>query len=395
MARKEIKHMADLKWKKLVMKEKIQRADGEHILHRIYVTQYNTETNGYLISPFSDFLNEFIPNKATSANMAADVVVRFLNYLYFTADKDIYSITIQDTVDFIETLNIQQDTQQSYTSYLTKFYYFVADRLPLQYISLDDFTFDRDRKGHMVMRNLFMDHMDTKKKINPEAIHNIKKEYLYTFIKTAMDVVPDIAFGVYLQCFGGLRKSEVISLEYKNIAVTVMGQMETIQVTLKDKDLREDLPTAFIPKCKKNRTQTILPVFGDLLWVLYEKHKERYKKDGGSAVFVNSNGSAMTDATYYKRFRKLKEAFIRRLEESDDFEVKSYGFFLRSYKWSTHICRGIFSNLIAENTDNIMEIAAWRADRSLSAALSYLTDKQQTGEKVVQSMNELYRKEGE
>ena len=90
----------------------------------------------------------------------------------------------------------------------------------------------------------------------------------------------------------------------------------------------------------------------------------------------------------------MDSSFIERLEESEDFEVKSYGFFLRTYKWSTHICRGIFSNLIAENTDNIMEIATWRGDRSLSAALSYLTDRQQTGEKVVQSMNELYRKEG-
>ena len=287
MARKEIKGMASLKWKKLIMKEKVQRADGEHILHRIYITQYNTETNEYLISPFSDFLNEFTLNKATSANMAADIVARFLNYLYFTADKDIYSITIQDTVDFIETRNIQQDTQRSYTSYLTKFYHFVAERLPLQYISLDNFTFDKDRKGHMVMRNLFTDH-----------------------------VTPDIAFGIYLQCFGGLRKSEVISLEYKNIATAVMGGRKTMQITLEDKDLREDIPTAFISKCKRNRTQTIIPVFDDMLCMLYEKHKERYKKNGCSAVFVNSNGKAMTDATYYKRFRKLKEAFIKRLEEA-------------------------------------------------------------------------------
>ena len=386
--------MANLRWKKLIIKEKIQRRDGEHILHKVYIAQCNTETGEYLISPFSDFLNEFSLNKATSASIAADVIVRFLNYLYFIADKDIYSITLQDTVDFIETRDIQQDTQRSYTSYLTKFYHFVAERIPLQYISLKDFTFDKDKRGRMVMRNLFIDHMVTKKKMNPELIHNIKKEYIYTFIKTALDVTPDIALGVYLQCFGGLRKSEVISLEYKNIATTVMGGTKTMQVTLKDKDLREDIPTAFISKCKRNRTQTIMPVFGDMLWLLYERHKKRYKKDGCSAVFVNSNGRAMTDATYYKRFRKLKEAFIERLEESEDFEVKSYGFFLRTYKWSTHICRGIFSNLIAENTDNIMEIATWRGDRSLSAALSYLTDRQQTGEKVVQSMNELYRKEG-
>ena len=208
-----------------------------------------------------------------------------------------------------------------------------------------------------------------------------------------MDEVPDIALGVFLQCFGGLRKSEVISLEYKNISITTVGDKKSMQLTLKDKDLREDVSTAFLAHCKRNRIQTVLPAYDDLLWELFEKHKKRYKKEGCSAVFVDADGRAMTDAVYYKRFSILKERFIERLRNSDNFDAKSYAVYLSTYKWSTHLCRGIFSNLIAQGTDNIMEIAAWRGDKDLTSALSYLTDRKQMDENALRILDELYKGE--
>lgn len=96
--------------------------------------------------------------------MAADVIVRFLNYLYFTAEKSIYEMNRQDAIKFINQLNINEDTQRSYTSYLTKFYYFVARKLPLKYISLNDFHFRKDIKDHEVMENFFMNIMEEKGK---------------------------------------------------------------------------------------------------------------------------------------------------------------------------------------------------------------------------------------
>ena len=72
--------------------------------------------------------------------------------------------------------------------------------------------------------------------------------------------------------FWGLSKSEVVYLEYKNTVTIVMDRTKTMQDMLKDKDLREDIPTAYISKCKRNRTQTIMSAFDDMLWVLYEKH---------------------------------------------------------------------------------------------------------------------------
>lgn len=383
--------MPNMKWKKVIKKESISSNGETHIIPRVFIALCNIETDKYLISPFSDYLNQFMNNKTMSANCAADAVVRFLNYIYYIKNKSVSDITIQDGIDYLNSLNVKKDTQYTYASYISKFYYFLAEKGVLNHVSKDDFPCTFDKAGHKVQPGLFTGRFIESKKQDVETIHDIKREYLPVFIETAMDVVPDIAFGVFLQCFGGLRKSEVISLEYKNISIKTIGDLKTMQITLKDKDLREDISTAFLAGCKRNRTQTVLPAFDNLLWKLYEKHKSRYQTKDCTAVFIDSNGRAMTDMVYYKRFCKLKAAFIKRLRESEDYEAKSYAIYLDSFKWSTHICRGIFSNLVAESTDNIMEIATWRGDRNLSSALSYLTDRKQTEEKVLRGLNELYR----
>lgn len=340
-------------------------------------------------------MNEFKGNKTTSASMAADVTVRFLNYIHFNICKQTCDITVQDGINYLNSLNVKKDTKNEYAAYMTKFYYFLITNNSLRHMTVEDFDYTFDKTGRKVLKNLFTGRYIESKKQNPETIHNIKKEYLYDFIKTAVDVTPDIAFGVFLQCFGGLRKSEVVSLEYKNIGIRSIEGMKTMQLTLKDKDLREDIATAFIAKCKRNRTQTIFPAFGDMLWVLYDRHKANYKITDCSAVFINQDGKAMTDTTYYQRFRKLKDAFIEKLRNSDCYDAKQYAIYLSSFRWSTHVCRGIFSNLIAESTDNIMEIATMRGDKNLSSALAYLTDREQTDKKILKVFIELYKRENE
>lgn len=392
---KGVINLTTLKWRKIIIKETIQDQNGKHVLHKVCIALENTVTGYYLISPFTSFMDEFKGNKTTSASMAADVTVRFLNYIHFNICKQTCDITIEDGINYLNSLNVKKDTKNEYAAYMTKFYYYLVTNNALKYITVQDFDYIFDKAGRKVLKNLFTGRYIESKKQNPEVIHNIKKEYLYDFIKTAVDVTPDIAFGVFLQCFGGLRKSEVISLEYKNIGVRSIDGVKAMQLTLKDKDLREDIATAFIAKCKRNRIQTVFPAFGDMLWTLFDRHKANYKTTDCSAVFINQDGKAMTDTTYYQRFRKLKDAFIERLRNSDCYDTKQYAIYLSSFRWSTHICRGIFSNLIAESTDNIMEIATMRGDKNLSSALAYLTDREQTDKKVLKVFIELYKKENE
>lgn len=388
--------MDHMKWKKIVIKDKFQLENGTiHNIQRIYISLCNTETGEYLISPFSDFLNEFAGRKTVTVSLAADIITRFLNYIIFERNKTIDNLTIQDGIDYLNSITetAQKKTQSEYARYLTRFYAFLDRKNMLKAVLPEELEYSINKEGHRVLENPFTGRFIEGARNDAELIHNIEPEYLYTFIKTAIDEVPDIALGVFLQCFGGLRKSEVVSLEYKNISITAVGDKKSMQLTLKDKDLREDISTAFLSGCKRNRIQTVLPAYDDLLWELFERHKKRYQRAGCSAVFVDIDGRAMTDAVYYKRFCILKTKFIERLRNSDNFDAKSYAVYLSTYKWSTHLCRGIFSNLIAQGTDNIMEIAAWRGDRDLSSALSYLTDRKQMDENALRVLNELYKEE--
>ena len=63
--------------------------------------------------------------------------------------------------------------------------------------------------------------------------------------------------------------------------------------------------------------------------------------------------------------------------------------YLKSYKWKTHICRGIFSNQVAGATNNIGEIALWRGDSSMTSALTYLNNKEEVGKDVEKILDEL------
>ena len=91
----------------------------------------------------------------------------------------------------------------------------------------------------------------------------------------------------------------------------------------------------------------------------------------------------------------MKKEFIKRLSESEDISTQSYAIYLSTYKWSTHICRGVFSNLIADNSNNVSEIAAWRGDKSLVSSLTYLNDNQVVAEKTLKTLNKLYEGENE
>lgn len=388
--------MDNMKWKKIIIKDKFQTENGTiHNIQKVYIALCNTETGEYLISPFSDFLNEFAGRKTVTVSLAADIITRFLNYAIFKKGKTIDTLTIQDGIDYLDSITetAQKKTQSEYARYLTRFYAFLDKKNALKAVSPEELEYSADREGHRILENPFMGRFIEGTRNDAELIHNIEPEYLYTFIRTAMDEVPDIALGIFFQCFGGLRKSEVVSLEYKNISVTTVGDKKSMRLTLKDKDLREDISTAFLAGCKRNRVQTVLPAYEDLLWELFEKHKKRYKKPGCSAVFVDADGKAMTDAVYYRRFCILKDRFIERLRNSDSFDAKSYAVYLSTYKWSTHLCRGIFSNLIAQGTDNIMEIAVWRGDKDLTSALSYLTDRKQMDKNALKILNELYKEE--
>lgn len=99
----------------------------------------------------------------------------------------------------------------------------------------------------------------------------------------------------------------------------------------------------------------------------------------------------MTVNTYWKRFNRVKKEFIRRLYECPNMEPQMYAVFLESYRWSTHIGRGTYSNIVAQNANSISEIAVMRGDSSLSSSLPYLNDSKSVEKKVQHTFDSFYK----
>lgn len=374
--------MINYKWVKHIFKESVTLDNGRTQIRQVVtICLLNTDSGLYLVSPFTDFISKNYSLKKTTTQVAAvNVVISFLNYVYLSRDKSIENVQYQDGIDFLNSKDVCKKTKKSYANYLSNFYRYLYKNEILR-VSND-----------VDINHLFVD--DYKNRIDknkPDVLHQIKVGYLPIFLQIAQDVTPEIALGVYLQCFGGLRCSEIVSLEYSNIAFSEKENgIRTMYLNLKDKDLRPDLESAFIAKTKVNRKQGIIPAFGNMLFEFYNLHKKRYKINGISAIFIDENGNPMTAKTYGRKFQNFKKEFIKRLSSSDLVSAKGYAVSLSNYRWGTHICRGIFSNLVAAHSRNISEIAIWRGDKSLSSSLAYLNDSQSVANHVIAALDLLY-----
>lgn len=345
-------------------------------------------------TPFTAFLLEYQSRKASTVSMIASLIVRFLNYLFFEMESPLASIaelTFQNGIDFLSALPCQKGGKLQYAEYLTKFYYFCRDKGMAE---IKDFRENSHSRYKTYTENIFKGRYKTEPKTKVDAIHEIDTAYLPMFFDTARDIAPDIYLGVLFQFAGGLRASEVVSVEYGSIRVIKENGRMLLSLKLGDKDLRPDLSSAFIAKAKRNRAQIVIPIFGNKLEEAYEAHMKQYRKDNVSAVFIDKNGNPMTENTYWKRFSRVRREFIRRLYNCPDMETQMYALFLESYKWSTHIGRGTYSNITARSVNNLGELAVMRGDSSLSSSLPYLNDNRAVEKRVQETFDIFYKGEG-
>lgn len=93
------------------------------------------------------------------------------------------------------------------------------------------------------------------------------------------------------------------------------------------------------------------------------------------ALFINRDGKAMTAESYKYRFNKVKAEFLNYLKIIDDPKYNDYS----TFKWSTHIGRGIFTNFIIsqglctiQGVFNPRLLADLRGDKNTSSAKDYI-----------------------
>jgi integrase len=301
----------------------------------------------------------------------------------------INEINTSHALNFLSSSKCNTKTKYNKACRLTKFFYYLY-----QNDFIDEelvFEYKKDKYGRIYMDNLFHGSYEVDNNVNNhiDVIHEIELKYLPLFFQVAKEIEPDIYLGLFFMFGGGLRASEIVSVEYNNISLEDDGKRLYITIDLQNKDLRPDIKTGFISKVKKTRKQVILPIYGDLLRKAYNYHMENCMVKGVTAVFVNKDKKPMTVESFRSKFNKVKKEVINRLLESNDNEEHLYGVYLKAHKFSVHIGRGTVTNVMARFCSP-NELAVFRGDSSPLSCMAYMNDNKTVKDKVINCFNIYY-----
>lgn len=356
--------------------------------HSLIVLE-NRDNDREIIHPINNFIYSHWKSKEYNImSNQSFMLCKFLNWLYFESDeviKDLSQITICICSKFLIELTMQgnkKETVNQYEKLLIKLLIYLFEKGILDQITWTQIISLKENSFPGVIYN---------QKKTSRLIHDFKQELIIPFIKTAFYETPRIALGVYYQVFGGLRSGKIVNIAKENIYnIGAYGEFGQI-LKLEDNNFRPELNTTSGKGAIKVNREQVIFLYRTLLKKLYKHHIENFKvSDGSTALFVNRDGNAMSGGSYAWYFKKLKEIFLYRLENSDDIKLRTYGNYLRTCKWDTHIGRGLFSNLTAEYTDNILEIAIARGDANLNSALTYVADTKRILEKIQNELDLMY-----
>ncbi|RDW16118.1 hypothetical protein CWR48_18200 [Oceanobacillus arenosus] len=200
---------------------------------------------------------------------------------------------------------------------------------------------------------------------------NKRNKMVYEFLEEARRVSSDIAFGIALQIFAGLRRGEVVNLTATSIPTNFLDGSNYIAVYDNQQRLFKHLKNTIKEQVKRPRIQPVLP--STYLKEIYDAHmkmNEKVKKENTFAFFVDENGHTISGGMYERKFAKVKYAYIDRLAKTpgrySDFHT------LETTVWGTHIGRGIFTAYLFDRVQDDRQMAIARGDISTESAKSYI-----------------------
>ncbi|HDR4715853.1 TPA: site-specific integrase [Bacillus cereus] len=366
--------------------------------------------------PITEFIKrqyEFYGKSLNSSDAPARVVCRFLNFclqkieegheeFVDIKDKGINGLERKHGSQYLTHCSLeglQKATVEYYEKYLSVFYVFLKK---MNWIE-EDFPLEgkKNSSGDTVYRSVFREpslgtrfpSRDTSKRriAKLKDFGEDRKQLTTHFIRTAMNIAEEIALGLCLQFYGGLRRGEVVNVSRGDL---IVSEGESMEVQIKDnrkkffsrlKDTKSENPKRLNYLQTDMCRQTILD--NDLVWEVYQKHQKRldYMIKSGkcknlSALFLDGDGEAMSGKIYDRRFQKVKRAFLDSLMGHKDYELLSGTF------WSTHIGRGVFTNMLIDMGFTPTQLAIARGDRNLSSAMAYI-DQTLTTEQIQEAVN--------
>ncbi|WP_411502743.1 hypothetical protein [Brevibacillus centrosporus] len=344
-----------------------------------------------VIHPISDFIMEnWKYREFNTQRKHANNTVKFLNYLLENKRKlnilTLWDLSISHGTQYLNSLSfdgVSRDTVKDAERTLTFFYLWLVKTGCISSISKDTFQ-KKEGQFCSYYESPFKPIYPSKK---PREIeHTLPHSYIPLLLEVAIIVAKPIALGIYFQIFGGLRVSEVVNLKRTQVAHG-MRKGDFI-LKLQNQNFRADLKEH--PSVKKVRTQQVLQI-NDWGLSLFSDHIQLYQPmDGSNALFINRDGLPLSGRSYRQYFEKVKRTFIKLLEQKGDSEQKLLAHHLKYIKWSTHIGRGTFTNMVAENVENPYEIAHLRGDSNINSALTYMVSTNRIHKKIESKFSQLH-----
>ena len=218
------------------------------------------------------------------------------------------------------------------------------------------------------------------------VFRDIPTKVMEILIPMAFRYAREIAFGLCLQAFAGLRAGEVCNVRQEcspygaGIRFVEMGG----KIVKAEIDLRRELALrgdgTEIGKIKKERIQCVYPAFLSAFSQAYELHKNYLKQIGYepeyAPMFVNEDGKAMSYETYRRRFKSLIREHLRPyLAASSDPKLRIYGQLLCENELGTHALRHWYTVQLVLHGEDIANIQFWRGDSTPESAFQYLQNK--------------------
>ncbi len=360
-----------------------------------FICLQNKETLVELVHPISEFIMENWKYSSynTQRKHALNTTV-FLNYLLEERNKyklkSLLDLELQHAEDFLNKLTKAEKSRETVSDHertISKLYRFLSSQSCLPKVNPACFQSYINQEGETIHISPFKN-VILPAKISTPHEHSFPSKYLPLLFEIATLIAKPIALGIYLQIFGGLRVGEVVNIKRTSMKQSLDGH--SLLLNIKESFFRTDIKDGDGANyVKKPRPQQVF-ILKDWFTSLYEDHISIFKPtDGTNALFVNRDGKAMSAKSYRQHFDKVKKYFIKVLKQSPNIDDKLLGHHLSVTSWSTHIGRGIFSNMLAEIAQNPYDIAVPRGDDSLLSALTYLKKTTRFREKLEDRLNSM------
>jgi hypothetical protein len=362
---------------------------------------FDKEKKFIMPSPLTNFIRSNYRGKNSSLSSqrnAAYEITKFLNYTLEQIennDDDFSNLFHQGLFDLslvhgssyitflsLKARNGELDSDYIYRieKYLIKFYKWLSDNKIIKE------TIQSDCSPFMDLE-LGTIYPGRSEKVKSKLVDFGKNrlELSLLFINIAKIEAPEIVLGICFQFFGGLRVGEVVNLTKDSIESPYFWNNQDygkdkfiLLVRDRQKELFPDKKNLQHEQVKRPRNQALL--LNPILSQIYQEHKsylEKLTKQGlvlnNSALFISKNTkSPLSGKTYKQSFRKVKKAFLNYLSKNN--RVDDY-LFLAEKNWSTHIGRGVFTNILLEIGGTIPEIAIARGDKNINSVLAYVEEK--------------------